>query len=145
MLPSGLFSTPLPFLCYSPPLLCVCITSLQLCLTLCDAMDCSPPSYLSMGFSSQEYWSGLPFPSQGDCPDLGIEPTSFMSSALASSGGFFTTSTTWEATLTLLLLCNLIPSASYTFKCKSDHATPLIASALLKQMFRDFRMAVSNL
>ena len=31
---------------------------------------------LSMGFSRQEYWSGLPFPSQGDLPDPGIEPRS---------------------------------------------------------------------
>ena len=31
---------------------------------------------LSMGFSRQEYWSGLPFPSPGDLPDLGIEPGS---------------------------------------------------------------------
>ena len=31
---------------------------------------------LPMGFSRQEYWSGLPFPSPGDLPDPGIEPTS---------------------------------------------------------------------
>ena len=31
---------------------------------------------LSMGFSSQEYWSGLPFPSPGDLPNPGIEPGS---------------------------------------------------------------------
>ena len=31
----------------------------QLCLTFCSSMDCSAPS---MGFSRQEYWSGLPFP-----------------------------------------------------------------------------------
>ena len=31
---------------------------------------------LSMAFSRQEYWSGLPFPSLGDLPDLGIEPRS---------------------------------------------------------------------
>ena len=30
-----------------------------------------------MGFSRQEYWSGLPFPSPGDLPDSGIEPGSF--------------------------------------------------------------------
>ena len=30
---------------------------------------------LSMGFSRQEYWSGLPFPSLGDLPDPGIEPS----------------------------------------------------------------------
>ena len=34
------------------------------------------PAPLSMGFSRQEYWSGLPFPSPGDLPDLGIEPGS---------------------------------------------------------------------
>ena len=32
-----------------------------------------PPS---MGFSRQEYWSGLPFPSPGDLPDAGVEPRS---------------------------------------------------------------------
>ena len=31
---------------------------------------------LSMGFSRQEYWSGLPFPSPGDLPDAGIKPRS---------------------------------------------------------------------
>ena len=31
---------------------------------------------LSMGFSRQEYWSGLPFPSPGDLPEPGIEPRS---------------------------------------------------------------------
>ena len=39
-------------------------------------MDYSPPTPLSMAFSRQEYWSGLPFPSPGDLPDPGIEPTS---------------------------------------------------------------------
>ena len=43
----------------------------------------------------QEYWSGLPFPSPGDLPDPGVEPTSLVSPALA--GRFFTTSVTWEA------------------------------------------------
>ena len=43
---------------------------------------------LSMEFSRQEYWSGLPFP-PGDLPDPGIEPMSLVSPALA--GGFFTT------------------------------------------------------
>ena len=50
---------------------------------------------LSKGFPRQEYWSGLPFPSPGDLPHAGIEPSSPMSPALA--GGFFTTSATWEA------------------------------------------------
>ena len=34
-------------------------------LTLCDPMDCSPPGSLSMGFSRQECWSRLPFPTAG--------------------------------------------------------------------------------
>ena len=42
-----------------------------------------------MGFSRQEYWSGLSFPTPGDLPDPGIEPTSLASPALA--GRFFIT------------------------------------------------------
>ena len=47
---------------------------------------------LSMGFSRQEYWSGLPCPPPGDLPDPGIEPASLISPTLA--GEFFTTSAT---------------------------------------------------
>ena len=49
---------------------------------------------VSVGFSRQEYWSGLLCPPPGDLPDPGIEPASLTSPALAR--GFFTTSTTWE-------------------------------------------------
>ena len=49
--------------------------SLQWCPTLCDPMDCSCQSPLSMGFSRQEYWSGLSCPPPGDLPDPGIKPT----------------------------------------------------------------------
>ena len=45
-------------------------------LTLCDPIDCSLPAPLSMGFSRQEYWNGLPFPSPGDLPHPRIEPRS---------------------------------------------------------------------
>ena len=37
--------------------------SLQMCLTLCDPRDGSPPGFPVLGFSRQEHWSGLPFPS----------------------------------------------------------------------------------
>ena len=40
---------------------CMCAKSLQLCLTPCDDVDCSPQASLPTGFSRQEYWSGLPF------------------------------------------------------------------------------------
>ena len=50
---------------------------------------------LSMEFSRQEYWSGLPHPPPGDLLNPGIEPASPTSPALA--GGFFTARDTWEA------------------------------------------------
>ena len=46
----------------------------QLCSTVCDPMDCSPPGSSVHGFARQEYWSGLPCPSPGDLSDSGIEP-----------------------------------------------------------------------
>ena len=52
---------------------------------------------LSVEFSRQEYWSGLPFPPPGDPPNPGIKPESPASPALA--GGSFTTYATWEALL----------------------------------------------
>ena len=45
--------------------------ALQLCLTLCNPMDCQAP--LSMGFSRQEYWNGLPFPPPEHLPNPGID------------------------------------------------------------------------
>ena len=65
------------------------------CLTFCDLTDRAHQAPLSMGFSRQEYWSGLPCPPPGDLPDPGIEPASLMLPELA--GGFFTSSATWEA------------------------------------------------
>ena len=56
---------------------------------------------LSMEFSRQEYWSGLPFPSPGNLPDPGIEPKSLASPALA--GGFFTTAPPGEPELLIKL------------------------------------------
>ena len=48
----------------------------QLCPSLCDPMGYSLPVSLSMEFSRQEYWSGLPFPSPRDLPYPGIKPGS---------------------------------------------------------------------
>ena len=48
----------------------------QSCLTLYDPWTVAHQAPPSMGFSRQEYWSGLPFPSPGDLPDPGIEPRS---------------------------------------------------------------------
>ena len=52
----------------------MCVLIAQSCLTLCDPMDCTAcHALLSMGFSRQGYWSGLPFPSPEDVPNPGIE------------------------------------------------------------------------
>ena len=68
-----------------------CFTRARLCATLWT-VACQAP--LPMGFSRQEYWSGLPCPPPGDLPNPGIEPASLMSPALA--GRFLSTSATWE-------------------------------------------------
>ena len=69
-------------------LVCVLYAKLlQSCMTVCNPLACE--ASLSMGFSSQEYWSGFPCPPSGDLPDSGIKPRSPASAALA--GRFFTT------------------------------------------------------
>ena len=55
----------------------------KLCLTPFDSIDSVCQAPLSMEFSRQEYWRGLPFPSPGDIPNPGIEPDSPESLALA--------------------------------------------------------------
>ena len=59
-----------------------------------------------MGFSRQEYWSGLPCLPPGDLPDPGVEPAFPVSPALA--GGFFTTSATLETRALLHYTANLV-------------------------------------
>ena len=67
---------------------CVCsVTSV-----MSDLWTVAHQAPLSMGFSRQECWSGLPCPPPGDLPDPRIEPT-----PPGLAGGFFTTSTAWEA------------------------------------------------
>ena len=61
-----------------------CFSPVQIFVTLWTVAHQVP---LPMGFPRQEYWSGLPFPSPGDLPNPGIEPSSLMSPALA--GSFF--------------------------------------------------------
>ena len=60
-----------------------CLSRVQLFVTPWTVAYQAPPS---MGFSRQEYWSGVPFPSPGDLPNPGIEPGSpaFQADALTS-------------------------------------------------------------
>ena len=69
----------------------------KLCPTLCDPMTVAFQVPLSMGFSRQEHWSGVPFPSLGEIPDPGIKPESLTSPALA--GRFFTSQGDGECVL----------------------------------------------
>ena len=69
----------------------------QSCLTLHDLWTVAHQAPLSMGFSRQECWNGLPFPPPGDLPNPGMELKSLMSPALA--GGIITTSAAWETCL----------------------------------------------
>ena len=85
--------------------LCMCAKLLQSCLTLCNPMDCMQPIRLlcpwvspgkNTGMKKKKRileWVAVPF--SRDLPNLGIEPPSLTSPALA--GGFFTTSDLWEA------------------------------------------------
>ena len=68
-----------------------CFSRILLLVTLWT-VACQAP--LSMGFSKQEYWNGLPFPSPRDLPDPGIEPA--LHRFLELAVGFFNSSTTWE-------------------------------------------------
>ena len=86
-----------PFLTHCIKGAVCCARSLQSHPTLWTLWTVAHQASLSIGFSRQEYWSGLLCPSPGDLPGPGIEPVSLMSPALA--GGFSTTNATWETTL----------------------------------------------
>ena len=63
----------------------------QSCVTFVTQWIIAHQAPLPMGFSRQEYWSGLPFPSPGDLPDPGIEPWSPALQAVSFIvGRFFT-------------------------------------------------------
>ena len=71
-----------------------CVLSHFSCIQLFATLWTVTLAPLFMGFFRQEYWSRLLSPPPGDLPDPGIEPASFMSSALA--GRLLSASATWE-------------------------------------------------
>ena len=96
--------------------------SLPSCLTLCDPRTLARQAPLSVGFSWQESWSGLPCPPPGRLPHPGIEAASPTSSV--SAGGFFTTGPTWEAHVEWIdLLLSIHPSIDGHLVC--SHILPL--------------------
>ena len=73
-----------PCMCKHITILSVCVC-VCVCVCMCYSLSriqlfvtpwTAASLLLSMGFSRQEYWSGLPFPSPGDLPDPGLEPRS---------------------------------------------------------------------
>ena len=79
-----------------------CSCHVQLFLMLWTIAQQAP---LSMGFSRQEYWSGLLRHTPGDLPDAGIVPKSLRSPSLA--GGFLTTNATWEALISRYMVTKI--------------------------------------
>ena len=86
-------------------------------------VTCQTP--LFMGFSKQDYWSGLPFPPPGDFPDSGIKP---MSPILA--GRFFTNCTTWGALTYICLYINISACMLGIYTPFMDH-TLVVAKGLV--------------
>ena len=91
----------------------------QSCPTLCNLMDSTCQAPLSMEFSRQKYWSGLPFPSPGDLPDPGIEPGS---PALQSDSTIWATREDRNASVSSL---HLFSSYSTTRGSSSRHHNSL--------------------
>ena len=96
--------------------ICVC-SGTQSCPALYDSMDCSPPGFSVRGIFQAGILAWVACPPPGDLPNPAIEPVSPVSPVLA--GGFFITSTTWEAPLNsqsniqitnFTVLCSLISS-----------------------------------
>ena len=72
---------------------CACVLSCSVMSDSAIPWTVAHQAPLSMGFSRQECWSGLPCPPPGGLPDPGMEPAPLMSPALA--GVFFTTGAPW--------------------------------------------------
>ena len=100
---------------------------------------------LSLGFPRQEYWSGLLCPPPGNLPDPGIEPKSLLSLALA--GGFFSTSATREAPISVwrlqqpvaVIFCILLPD----FLVKPRYCFHFTQSVLSKVHITKFKARIN--
>ena len=116
----------------------VCVLSRFSCVrlfaTLWTVIHQAP---LSMGFSRQEYWSGLPFTSPGDLPNPGVEPVSLTSPALST--GFFTTSSTWESPCKYMysVILTLMLWTGYHYPHSRDEETEKQSSYRISQGHTD--------
>ena len=130
--------------------MCACMLSRFSCVrpfaTLWTVARQAP---LSVGFSRQEYWSGLPCPPPGDLPNPEIKPTSPTPPALAS--GCLTTSATWEslvtpwtaeteASLSFTISLSLFKLMSIESMMSSNHLILCHALLLLLSIFPSIRV-----
>ena len=88
---------------------CSCSLVTKSCLTLELSWIVAHQTPLSMGFTRQEYWSGLPFPSPGDLPDPGNECPSPV-----VAGRFFTTEPPRRPNITIYCCCCSVPKSCPT-------------------------------
>ena len=91
----------------------------QSCPTFATPWTIAYQALLSMEFSKQEYWNGLPFPPPGDLPDPGIKPAS-----PAVAGGFLPLNHL-ESPQLLLLLLKRLPAMQETWAQSLGHEDPL--------------------
>ena len=77
------------------PLCCVCAQSLNHVRPFAASWTMASQAPLSLEFSKQDFWNGVPFSPPGNLPYPGVKPASLASPSL--TGRFFTASTTWEA------------------------------------------------
>ena len=111
----------------NPSILCVCVCTYTLSHVqlFVIAWTVAHQAPLSLGFSRQEYWSRLPFPSPRDLPDPWIKPVSLVSLSLV--GGFFTIVPPGKSSTVLrgrsTLICNKHPytSQSQALLSRSQH------------------------
>ena len=99
---------------------CACVLSCFRCVRLFATLWIlahQPP--LSVGFSRQEYGSGLPYPPPEDLPDPGMEPVSFTSPTLADR--VFTTSASWETECVYICVCMCVYIYIYTLNTCFEH------------------------
>ena len=101
-------------------------------------VGCQAP--LSIRFSRQEHWSGLPCPPPGDLSHPGIKPTSLMSPALAS--GFFTISATWEAHANAYFFIACLYYYSQRLKIRVHYLYSYLPSYPSSNFFSKFRLIV---
>ena len=73
----------------------MCVQSIQSCPILVTSWTVAQKAHLSMGFSRQEYWNGLPYIPPGNLPNCKTEPVS--ACILCITSGFFCHWATWEA------------------------------------------------